>query len=546
MKESFFSLNRIVIISIIFVSLIISILRIEANQSYSSKITELTDVTLFQEEVQISNVEKPISINSNSNDSNTTSAIDIPYYPIIITLYFVGQLVFISLLIRQFSQTLKLIRKAEILMTIHNTNISVLSENTVPFSFFNKIFIPDKLNEDELNIILAHEMAHIKLHHSFDVIIKIIALIFFWYNPFIWLWSRSLQDIHEFQADNETLRFNPDKSIYLKLLLKYSLNIKPKFATNMLNKSSIKKRFKMITSKKSSKISLVKYSILIPIITVLLIVISCNTSKDKFNLNDTVPYSKLTVTPKFIESSEGWTDFIEKNSQLPNKASKNGIKSAYIIVSYNISKEGNIEDVEVVKSRINQGEWQTNVGYGTEEKAKNIVSHLPRHSPAELNKKKVKVNMRMPIFLGDKSEYDGYKPPTMMLIDKNEPFSILYNSLDSNTEIPSYPVLTGNSIINILTNMEYPEKAQANKEEATIKVELDVLPDGSIKNINATSKVNDYGMMQVVIDGISKVKKLDIINNENTSKSGGKISFLILFINSDEVMKDYWKRSINY
>ena len=90
-------------------------------------------------------------------------------------------------------------------------------------SFFNIIFInTENKDNEEFEQVLAHEKAHGALMHSLDNLFLELVKVFFWFNPFVYLISRSLKEIHEFEVDNSLTRLYNVKG-YASLLLKLSL-----------------------------------------------------------------------------------------------------------------------------------------------------------------------------------------------------------------------------------------------------------------------------------------------------------------------------------
>ncbi len=100
-----------------------------------------------------------------------------------------------------------------------NNFISTKS-NYANSSFFNLIFIDDSnLSASEINQILEHEKWHIRLFHSYDLLFVEILKIIFWFNPILWLYQRSLSEVHEYEVDTRMIQaYNPQT--YAQLLLK--------------------------------------------------------------------------------------------------------------------------------------------------------------------------------------------------------------------------------------------------------------------------------------------------------------------------------------
>ena len=147
-----------------------------------------------------------------------------------------------------------------------------IDEKITPFSFFQWIFINPKLHsEPETAEILEHELTHVRQFHSVDVIVAQIQKMFCWFNPAAWLLEREIRHNLEYLADNQVLNsgFEPKKYQYHLLSLSYE-PAESKLG-NQFNVSPIKKRIKMMNSKKTKKSGLLKYALIIPIALVMLL-----------------------------------------------------------------------------------------------------------------------------------------------------------------------------------------------------------------------------------------------------------------------------------
>lgn len=87
-------------------------------------------------------------------------------------------------------------------------------------SFFNYIFInQERVDAASFPQYLAHELAHCKLKHSWDLILSECMRILFWWNPIQRLWHHSLKEIHEYQADDAVLSQGFDAESYVGIIL---------------------------------------------------------------------------------------------------------------------------------------------------------------------------------------------------------------------------------------------------------------------------------------------------------------------------------------
>jgi len=101
-------------------------------------------------------------------------------------------------------------------------------------------------------------MEHIRQGHTFDVLILEVLTVLQWFNPFMWILKKVIRENHEFLADRAVLSSGVNAGRYKQLLLNQVLGLQPEVA-NHFNSSLIKKRIKMISGIKSSKLANIKY-----------------------------------------------------------------------------------------------------------------------------------------------------------------------------------------------------------------------------------------------------------------------------------------------
>ena len=82
-------------------------------------------------------------------------------------------------------------------------------EEHIPYSFLNYIFMPKGETDPQ---ILRHEMSHVRHHHSLDILFIEIATAFQWFNPFMRLIKKDLQNIHEYTADRDVIDNGADNA----------------------------------------------------------------------------------------------------------------------------------------------------------------------------------------------------------------------------------------------------------------------------------------------------------------------------------------------
>lgn len=162
-------------------------------------------------------------------------------------------------------------RKAE----IHGHEVRVVNGDGGPFSFWKSIYInPTGYTEADLRAILKHEQIHTDEWHTLDILLAELSVIFYWFNPGVWLMRKAVRENIEFITDRKILQQGADTKQYQYSLLNVSFsNTKPGIA-NHFNISTLKKRILMMNAKRSSNVHISRYLLLVPVLLVLLLAFS--------------------------------------------------------------------------------------------------------------------------------------------------------------------------------------------------------------------------------------------------------------------------------
>ncbi len=196
---------------------------------------------------------------------------------IIIWVYTLGFIFFFLRLIIQFFSLYKLLKSNK--SSKNQKYIYIKTKNNIaPFSFFNWIvYNPNQFNEKELEYIITHEKVHVNQWHSIDIIISQLACVILWFNPFIWLYKKEIQQNLEFIADHKAQKKSNCEKSYQQLLLKSSISNHQLVLANNFYNSLIKKRIVMLHKSKSNKLRIFKYATILPALALFLI--SANTKE---------------------------------------------------------------------------------------------------------------------------------------------------------------------------------------------------------------------------------------------------------------------------
>ncbi len=187
---------------------------------------------------------------------------------VIVALFCLGVVLMALRLVVNTISVVRLIKRGESSPMAGGVTLSVVEQISSPFSWFGYIVMGRKDLQENKDMILAHEMAHIGLRHSWDVLFVDLALLVWWFNPALWLLRRELQSLHEYQADEEVLRRGVDAKTYQLLLIKRAVGSRLHSVANCLNHSNLKNRITMMCKKQSSKWAASKLLLVLPMVAI--------------------------------------------------------------------------------------------------------------------------------------------------------------------------------------------------------------------------------------------------------------------------------------
>ncbi len=143
------------------------------------------------------------------------------------------------------------------------------------FSFFRWIFLSKDKQDEDIDIILAHEKTHASQVHSADILfIELLAAVM-WFNPVVWLFRKELRTLHEYLADEGVLGTGIDRLKYQALLLNQICEERLICLSSSFNHSLIKKRMIMMTKQKFNPKAKLRTLMLIPLAALLFFVVGC-------------------------------------------------------------------------------------------------------------------------------------------------------------------------------------------------------------------------------------------------------------------------------
>ena len=253
-KETFHRFNRCMLVGIMVVSLVLPLFHFTTE--HPTTLNE--EVYMMQNYIEHDTI--PIAATADNSRSIT-------WIQALTWLYLAGVAV---ILILTLVQTLSLVRFMSRGVRRRDTqgNIIILhrGNNPPPFSIFRYIVMSINDYESSRQYILIHEQEHIRLGHTYDLLLLQCVKTLQWFNPFVWFLSRDLKTVHEYEADQAVINQGIDAKSYQQLLVMKVVGNRLQPFTNNLNHASLKKRIIMMYQKTSNRWLMLKALCAIPVV----------------------------------------------------------------------------------------------------------------------------------------------------------------------------------------------------------------------------------------------------------------------------------------
>lgn len=323
-------------------------------------------------------------------------------------LYLAGVVVLlVRLAVQAFSLYRLIVRMPE--KEINGVRIKCLNDPSGPFSFFGWIFMnPAAVKEDEISEILTHEMAHVKQHHSVDVLLAEMVSICCWMNPFAWLLKREVRLNLEFLADRKVMEAGFATKSYQYHLLGLAYNHKYGLSNNF-NFSHLKQRIIMMNKKKSNGAGHIKYALFTLPAFALLVAGNISCSQDASKKEDAkeevvapasqevkeAPAEKaaeeeifmvVEQMPEFPGGIKELMDYLGTNVKYPENAMKKNVQGR-VVVQFVVEKDGSLSEASVIRS----------IDPDLDAEALRVVQTMPKWKPGMQKGQAVRVKYTLPV-----------------------------------------------------------------------------------------------------------------------------------------------------
>ena len=195
----------------------------------------------------------------------TSHGVQIPWRQIGAVIYLAGVAAVIFVTVRSIVGLHRLMRRGRCERLDDGTTLVRMDENVAPISWCRNIVISERDLRENGAAILAHERAHVRLHHSLDLLLVDLAGAVQWFNPAMWLLRRDLRAIHEYEADAAVIASGVDARSYQLLLIRKAVGGRWYSIANSFNHSKLKNRITMMLREKSSRRTRARALLLLPL-----------------------------------------------------------------------------------------------------------------------------------------------------------------------------------------------------------------------------------------------------------------------------------------
>jgi TonB family protein len=409
-----------------------------------------------------------------------------------------------------------------------------------PYSFLHYIIISVLDYERLRKPILAHEQAHIRLGHSWDLLLLEVVKAIQWFNPFVYLLGRDLKAVHEYEADNAVLNQGIDAKTYQLLLVTKAVGNRLQTLGNNLSHHSLKKRIKMMHKTNSNRWMMTK-AVVLPALMALAVVAFAKPKVEEIPATEnenttpvvaetTEPIMAETTTPTEVKpevslpaNNDSIYNIVEENAQFPGgdaamyKWIANHLQypeecrakniQGRVIVQFVVNKDGSISDIKVLKSPHSL----------LSKEAIRVVNAMPFWKPAKVKGEVVRSSFRLPINfkLAGTQKTDtitgqekGLKPEiTVMAKPTGKPIEEEDNGLFVDYETSAeFPGGAEAMYKWIADHIKYPEECKAKGIQGRVTLSFVIEVDGSVTNVKALRSPDDR-LSQEAIRVVSAMPK---------------------------------------
>ena len=277
---------------------------------------------------------------------------------IISAIYFAGLMSVLGSNIASYIRLFRLLHKSQA-DEVDGMKVLTVDMDMPSFSWGRYIVI-SKADMKANQAIFTHEKMHIKCRHSIDLMLHSLITMIHWFNPLVWVARMELKMLHEYEADELTLKTGINPAQYQLLLVKKTVDAKQFQMANGFYHSKLKNRIIMINKTKTNRWMRLAYVICIPAI----IGAMCCCSQRKGNNAQTetpaatevaaetvatVSYSEIFEKPTFNGGdANNFAQWVYGQIKYPQQCIDEQIQGR-VVLQFTINTAGELCDVNVLR-----------------------------------------------------------------------------------------------------------------------------------------------------------------------------------------------------
>lgn len=294
-----------------------------------------------------------------SNQTNTDSGTSL--WEILTMIYFLGVALILLKNIAMAFYLSRILRQCHRKVFPDGCVVFVYPGKISPFSWLGNIILSEESAESQ-RAVVAHEHAHVLLHHSLDLLQAELLLCIQWFNPAAWLLKRDLSLVHEYEADRYVLSQGFDARDYQLLLIQKAAGPEFYTLTNRFGHHSLKKRILMMQRRSSGFWRWTRCLYALPVATLSLFLLAFSNPRHSMKLESNKPsavslsdtsiqtlYTKVDHVPSFVGGETALRRYVDKNLVYPSEAVAQGIEG-WVLVTFIVNKGGQIVYPRVSRS----------------------------------------------------------------------------------------------------------------------------------------------------------------------------------------------------
>ena len=195
-NETWHRLNRIVLLSTALASFVLPLCVITIHQTVEVMPPVADTLPLPTDETAMPMESVPIV-------TNTETERPFNWLLPLTIIYIIGVVVVLSKMLLSLWRLHRMRAESKVHPLPDGYLMAVCEKVSTPFSWWNTVFMNHNDYEKGTNALLTHELGHLRLHHSADVLLVELLTALQWFNPAMWMLRNDLRTIHEYEADQQ-------------------------------------------------------------------------------------------------------------------------------------------------------------------------------------------------------------------------------------------------------------------------------------------------------------------------------------------------------